>query len=214
MRTRLPRLAVGTLLNGMLLVTLVGPPVAAANSDLPPARRTGAPNENTCATCHDGGLNDGVGTLSMEGVPAFYTPGQAYTISVTLTRSGSSRWGFELTSLKSSDGTAAGTLANTTPLTYIQTSSGKLYVSHTTLNNPSDGTFSGTVGGPVTWSFQWTAPPAGSGGVIFYAAGVAADGSDDADAGDFVYTASKPSAEEIPSAVEMTTWGKIKMRYR
>ena len=214
MRARLPRSALLTLVAFASVLTIASYRDGHANSDLPPARRTGAPGENTCATCHNGGLNDGVGTLSIVGAPEYYTPGTAYTISVTLARAGAMQWGFELTSLKTSDGSAAGSLVSTTPFTYIQTSSGKLYVSHTTLNASSDGTFYGTLDGPVTWTFEWTAPTAGGGEVRFYAVGVAANGSGDADEGDFVYTASTPSAEEPPAAVEHTTWGKIKVRYR
>lgn len=215
MRSRLP-LSLIMFLAAIWMVFLnpLTPRRVAADSELPPARRTGAPGENTCFTCHNGGLNDGSGTLAIVGVPGAYTPGSVHTISVTLTRAGASRWGFELTCLKTSDGTAAGTLASTTPLTYLQTSSGKTYVSHTTLNTPNDGTYSGVANGPVNWTFQWTAPPAQSGEVRFYAIGVAANASGEADGGDFVYTVSAPSAEETPSAVENTTWGKIKLRYR
>ena len=47
----------------------------------------------------------------------------------------------------------------------------------------------GTANGPVTWTFQWTAPPAQSGEVRF-------------------------SAEEVSTPVQSMTWGKIKQRYR
>lgn len=215
MKSRLPLgFAMCLAAASMVLLAPLTPPRALAYTEVPPARRTGAPGENTCFTCHNGGLNDGSGSLAIVGVPETYTPGSVHTISVTLTRAGSTCWGFELTCLKTSDGSAAGTLANTTPLTYVQISSGKTYVSHTTLNTPSDGTFLGTVDGPVTWTFEWTAPPAQSGEVRFYAVGVAADASGDADGGDFVVTTSTPSAEEASSPVENTTWGKIKVRYR
>ncbi len=148
------------------------------------------------------------------GVPESYTPGQAYTISVTLQRSGKLRCGFELTCLKSSDESAAGSITNTTLYTTTQENSGKTYVSHTTINTPYDGTFAGTADGPVTWSFQWTAPAAQSGEVRFYAAGVAADNSGDADVGDVVYTTSAPSTEGSTTDVKGTTWGQIKLLYR
>ena len=186
---------------------------AVAYSDTPPMKKTGGPGEGTCS-CHNGGLNDGVGTIAITNVPASYVPGQAYTVSVTLARAGQSRWGFELTCL-TSGGNAAGTIANTTPFTLLQTgSTGRQYISHTTLNSPNDGTFAGTADGPVTWSFQWTAPAQGTGTVTFYVCGVAADNSLDADSGDFDYTTSVSATEGSPTPATASTWGKIKALYR
>lgn len=201
-------------LAGWLIAGPFAPTRATADSNLPPAKRTGAPGENTCNTCHNGALNDGVGTLSIVGVPSSYVPGQAYSLSVTLSRTGQSRWGFELTCLKTSDNSAAGSSTNTTLLTTTQVSSGKTYISQTTQNVPNDGTFAGVFNGPVTWSFQWTAPAAGAGQVRFYAVGVACDNDGDAGSGDLVYTTSTPSAEGSTTDVEATTWGKIKLIYR
>ena len=102
-------------------------------------------------------------------------------------------------------------MTNTTVLTGTQTSSGKIYVSQTTATQ--DGSFAGTSNGPVTWTFQWTAPALGTGPVTFYAAGVAADNSQDADQGDFTYTTSVASSEGASIGVEETTWGQIKSMY-
>jgi hypothetical protein len=187
---------------------------AVAYSDQPPAKRTGAPGENTCAACHNGGLNDGQGALSILNVPDSYVPGSTYNISVTLARAGQTRWGFELTCLLASTSAAAGTITSTSALTGTQVSSGKTYVSQAAGTAPNDGTFAGTADGPVTWSFQWTAPAAGAGSVRFYAAGVAADNSGDADTGDYVYTTSMPSNEGAVIDVTEMTWGRIKETYR
>lgn len=197
-----------------VLVSVVAAiPRAEAYSDQPPARRTGAPGENTCAACHNGGLNDSQGTLSILGVPANYTPGQSYTITVSLARAGQTRWGFELTCLLTSTSGAGGTITSTSPLTATQLSSGKTYIAQAGGTAPNDGTFAGTADGPVTWSFSWVAPAAGAGSVQFYAAGVAADNSADADAGDYVYTTSVSSSEGVFTDVTSTTWGKIKAAY-
>lgn len=197
----------------LLISVLVGVPRAEAYSDQPPARRTGAPGENTCAACHNGGLNDNQGTFSILSVPASYTPGQTYTISVSLARAGQTRWGFELTCLLTSTSAAGGTIISTSALTATQLSSGKTYIAQAGGTAPNDGTFAGTADGPVTWSFSWAAPAAGAGSVQFYAAGVAADNSADADAGDYVYTTSASSSEGVVTDVTSTTWGKIKAAY-
>lgn len=196
----------------LLVYAFVSVPRAAAYSDSPPTRRTGAPGENNCSACHNGGLNDGQGAFSIVNVPASYVPGSTYTISVTLARAGQTRWGFELTCLTAASA-AAGTITSTSTLTSTALSSGKTYISQTAGTAPNDGTFAGTANGPVTWSFQWTAPVAGTGSVTFYAAGVAADNSGDADAGDYVYTTSTPSSEGALVPVTEMTWGKIKATY-
>jgi hypothetical protein len=197
-----------------LLIQARTVPRATAFSDQPPAKRTGAPGENTCNTCHDGALNGGGGTLAITGVPDHYMPGQNYVIAVSIAQTGKTRWGFELTALRNSNGSAAGAITNTTLFTTVQTSAGVPYLSQTTLNAGNDGTFAGAPNGPITWFFQWTAPAGGTGAVTFYACGVAADNSGDADNGDDVYTVSAGSLEGASTDVEGTTWGKIKMIYR
>lgn len=204
------------LLPALLLVLVISAAIsstrATASSDMPPGRRTAAPGEGTCDGCHDGGLNDGVGTLLIQNVPASYLPGQTYTITVSLARGGSMRWGFELTSLQTSSGNMAGTLVNTTAYTGTQTVASKVYISQTTAT--LDGSFAGTANGPVTWSFDWIAPAVGTGSVTFYAGAVAADNSGDPDAGDFVYTATAASSEGTSIDVKEMTWGAIKAMYR
>lgn len=196
---------------------LAGPPAprsVGAYPDAPPAGRTGAPAENTCNSCHSGALNDGLGTFALVNAPTSYTPGQVYPITVSLGKAGKARWGFSLTTLKNSDNSFAGTLSTGgSPLLLIQTKSSKSYISQTTDYASNDGTYAGTADGPVTWTFQWTAPAAGTGGVTFYAAGVAADNDGGDGGGDDVYTIAVPMTESVVTAVSNTTWGKIKAAY-
>ena len=184
-----------------------------AFSSQPPAAKTGAPGESNCTDCHAGigNLNDGVGSVTIGGVPDPYTPSTTYPLTVTVARTAQSRWGFELVPLKSSDNTMAGTLATTTLTTDTQMAGGKTYVSHSRLNGP-DGTFPAQTGG-ATWTFSWTAPAAGAGAVTFYVAGNAANNSG-TNAGDRIYTTSLTTMESNSTDVESTTWGKIKMLYR
>jgi hypothetical protein len=156
-------------------------------------------------------LNDVEGAILLINAPSSYTPGQTYTLAVALGRdTGSSRWGFELTVLTSGN-QMAGTLNDMVDsLVGKQTLNGIEYVSQTTLKG-FDGTYSDSIA--AAWFFQWTAPPVGTGPVTFYAAGAACD-KDNSASGDFTYTTSVPSAEGSPTAVETTTWGRIKQIYR
>ena len=208
------------LLTGITIGAAVGwlafdPPApreASANANLPPLVATGAPGEGSCFSCHSGALNDGVGSVAITGVPVPYMPGQTYALGVTVQRTGQQRWGFEITALKASDSSPAGTLASAAQLTdTTRTSgSGRMYVSHTTLKGV-DGTFAGSTSG--SWIFNWTAPAAGAGAVTFYAAGNAANGNG-LNTGDFIYTTKITSMEGSATDVSATTWGKIKMLYR
>jgi hypothetical protein len=197
----------------LLLATIASlAPEAAAYSDVPPAGRTGAPGETTCTSCH-GALNDGQGTLLLGGVPSSYVPGEHYTFTVSLSRAGATRWGFEVTSLFTTGGAYAGTLAAPSNLTLFQTKTSKGYVSHTNTLG-ADGTFATTTDGPVVWSFDWTAPASGAGNVTFYLVGLAADYDGDAGPGDLVYTTTASVTEGSPTAATSTSWGWIKSTYR
>src|SRR5436853_4919623 len=162
------------------------PHFASASSFGPPPGKTAAPGEGVCTDCHTGHVvnPDTLGSVVIGGVPTSYMPGQTYTLTVTVQRTGQLRWGFELTALKSSDATAAGSLTITNTITRLQSLTNRSNVEQTTING-DDGTFADQPGG--SWDFSWTAPAAGAGSVIFYAAGNAADGSGSS-TGDFIYT--------------------------
>ncbi len=196
---------------GWLAFDPPAPREAGAFSAGPPAGKTGAPGEGTCVDCHLGHTvnPDAIGSVTITGAPVPYMPGQTYPLTVTVQRTGQSRWGFELTALKG-DNTAAGTLANTTLVTRIVSLSGRSYVEQTTVNGV-DGTFAFQQSG--VWTFNWTAPAAGAGTVTFYAAGNAANG-DFANSGDLIYTTNVSSMEGTPTDVSATTWGRIKQIYR
>jgi hypothetical protein len=212
-------LAVG-LTAGWLAFDPPAPQRAGAMSYQPPTERTGAPGELLCTQCHSiPGSGDGSVSIA---VPSEYVPSSNYTITVMLQDSGQQRWGFEAIAYRVDEQTLslkmAGTFTNLSPLTTIQElGDGRQYVSHTSNEGDPgpepDGTFAGTADGPVSWSFGWTAPVAGSGPVVWYVAGNAADGSNSPD-GDFIYTVSDVSTEGPTTAVAKTTWGKIKTKYR
>ncbi len=145
------------------------------------------PLSRYCVECHDNfALNSGGGSLSLTGLPTGgYTPGQTYTLVVHLAQQGQQRWGFQLTSVKSSNpGRKGGQLINTDAInTALGVTGGILpdYENHT-----SAGTRAGTLNGPVTFTFNWQAPVANTGTILFYYVGNAANNSDDPN-GDYIY---------------------------
>ncbi|MBP8137654.1 MAG: hypothetical protein KAY61_05565, partial [Candidatus Eisenbacteria bacterium] len=62
--------------------------------------------------------------------------------------------------------------------------------------------------GPVTWSFDWTAPSSPAGSVTFYAAGNAANGSEEP-SGDWIFTTSA-TALDTTTATRRVSWGAVK----
>ena len=157
-----------------------GPPVGLAGN--PPL------NQN-CTGCHSSfPLNSGDGSLDLAGLPSEgYEANTTYSITLTLDDPGQSRWGFELTVqyLEGSVPMAGGELTVTDPVnTRLTPGTG---ADPDYLMQTSTGTFPGTTG-PVSWTFDWTAPPDTSvGPVTFYAAGNGANNNGN-NQGDYIYT--------------------------
>ena len=158
---------------------------------------TNAPGDlGNCTSCHDHHLvNEGPGSVRLNGLPASYQPGQAYTLTVTTAQAGRVRFGFQLTAIDST-GSRAATLASLDSSTQVipQTGAGgRQYIEHT-----SPGTLA-TVVGSRTWQIRWTAPATDIGTVRFYVAGNATNNSGIQDDDDFIYTTSAPL--DSPSSV-------------
>ncbi|MYF57376.1 hypothetical protein F4225_16880, partial [Candidatus Poribacteria bacterium] len=154
----------------------------------PPAERTGAPNEMTCAMagCHTGNsLNAAGGSLVLT-VPQTYEPGEVYDIVVKLSRNGQRRWGFQMTALNGNN-VSAGSFSTIDVNTKLNANN--KYIQHT-----STGTAQGTPN-MHSWMFKWTAPTTDVGPITFYAAGNAANSAEGA-RGDYIYTQSATS--EVP----------------
>ncbi len=146
-----------------LIIAILQPSYHALHSNptgAPPGR-SGGPAEAgaTCAAggCHSPSNNTVVSTLisANPSLASGYTPGATYSITITVNGSGIK--GFQF-SPQSSSGATMGTLIAPASLQIWQSK----YITH---RNASSGN-------PSTWTFQWVAPPAGSGTVGFYAAGV------------------------------------------
>ncbi|MCZ2391243.1 MAG: FG-GAP-like repeat-containing protein [Acidobacteria bacterium] len=154
----------------------------------PSASFTNAPGEANCTACHASfPVNSGTGSVTIEGIPANYLPGQVIPITVRASQSDATIFGFQLTAIDR-EGAQIGTvgLPAQTPAqmqTIVGLVGGKVrtYVEHTV-----DG-ITPTTFGSKSWTFNWTAPATRKGKIRFYAAGNAADSSG-SPSGDYIYT--------------------------
>jgi len=208
------------ILLGSIIFAASKPNNATAFSSAPPAGRTGAPGDaGTCVSCHTGASGSGAAVMALINFQQTYVGGQTDTLVIGIAAPGATRWGFELTALKTSDNTMAGTFAPTadSPIeTASEASGGRFYMGHRSNGaiaplTPGDGTEWGFPTGG--WLIEWTPPPQGSGDVTFYLAGIAANGDESAGSTDTTYTATYTVTEQAPSPVTSTTWGKIKTRF-
>jgi hypothetical protein len=120
-----------------------------------PAGYTGSPADgHNCTQCHGGSAATVQNWITSDVGPEGYLAGQTYTITVTVT--GSGKKGFEV-SPQNTAGDLLGSMVAGSGEKLV--GSGK-YVTHTSSSNSN----------PKVWTFQWTAPAAGSGEVTMYGA--------------------------------------------
>ncbi len=179
-------------------------------SDDGKAGHNGSPGELTCAksTCHTTyTLNSGPGSVSIS-APGMtnwqYTPGQSYSISVTIAQASMPLFGFGFEALLAS-GANAGTLtAGTGSHTLNATVSGN---SRKTVTHLLD---AGLTTGSHTFTFTWVAPASGV-PVTFYAAGNAAN-DNGTKLGDYIYTTSQAvTAIIVPTAPTIVAAGELNL---
>lgn len=147
-----------------------------------PPGTTGGFREPTCQMCHFGNeLNDPAGSLTIEGLPERYTPGQAYRLIIRLRRPQMAAAGFQL-SARTAAGAQAGTLAvsDSASSVQVQTSGGVHYAGHTEPGSRLE------TPGAAAWPILWTAPATPSGPITLSAAANAGD-DDRSPLGDYVY---------------------------
>lgn len=168
----------------------------------PPSCYAGeAPQFNTCNSsgCHtDYTLNSGTASLHLDlgGMDSTYNPGQTYTITVSLVKTGIVRGGFQFVAIKDSDpNTSPGTITLTDqirtqvvdaahPHTGPCPTANKVWVEHTASG------IDDITGDSIFWQFNWQAPATDTGTVTFYVASVDADKDLD-NTGDYVYSTHK-----------------------
>ena len=168
----------------------------------PPAEKTGAPNEGTCADCHAGNaLNTSGGSLMLT-IPETYEPNEVYEIVVSIERYWAwggldawvaplNLWGFEMTALDENDARAGSFEASYVGTTQLKEANSKQYITHTRAGTTA---YSSNA---HSWKVKWTAPDADVGPIIFYAAGNAANG-DGGTTGDWIYTTQSELIPPIP----------------
>ena len=147
----------------------------------------------TCTACHAGPPATAVSGLITSDIPAEgYTPNTTYTITAAIASVGHSRFGFEI-SPQNPEGDFIGTLVNTGEETLLN-GTGSNYITHS---------FYGIAGeGSRSWTFDWTAPPQGTGSATFYGA-FNVTNSNFTQNGDTVYT----STLLVPEALSTVTAG-------
>jgi hypothetical protein len=162
---------------------------AVAYRDGAPPGFSGGFGEESCRACHfEAELNEPPGHLELIGIPASYTPGEAYPLTIALTRPGMALGGFELTA-RFEDGTQAGALepgaGDVDRVGIAVKDDTRVLYGH------QRDAGSSVSGGTARWTLRWTAPTSGP-AVLFHVAANAADGDGSAE-GDYVYTTARAS---------------------
>lgn len=140
---------------------------------------SGAPGRQTCASsCH----GSGTGTITVSGFPTSYSPGQAYT--VTVSRTGMTNIANFNASVRVGTSTTNGGVISAGTATSVYNASGETNGLHF------------TSGPQATGTFVWTAPAAGTGAVRLYLAGH--QGTVDGPDNSFVLTAVELAAPTAP----------------
>ena len=156
------------------------------NSIQPPVGHTGAAGEQDCSACHKNGpVNPDTGSLTLQGMPDRYWPGQRYGLTVILSYPGMDRAGFQL-SARFSDGPDKGgqagsfTMQDDRAQVVADQTSEIQYVQHSepglVLTAPAE----------TSWRFVWQAPVRSNIAVVFNAA-VNGANYDDSEFGDAVF---------------------------
>jgi hypothetical protein len=179
----------------LVAAAVIGGPLAAfAFKEGPYPNVTGGFGEASCHVCHlDNPVNAAGGSLALTGVPATYTLGAAYNVTVTLTRDGLRRGGFEIAA-RFASGKQKGKQAGVwRPLdARVQLIPSRVDAALTFVQHNLAGSIT-AVRGANTWTVEWTAPLASEGPVQFNVAGNASN-NDDSPLGDFIYVKTARSA--------------------
>jgi len=158
----------------LVIVTLCGSSyVIIYNSGI--AGYTGSPGETSCSNCHSGGSSPS-SAISISSTPSFsnnqYVPGTTYTIEITVTASGFSKFGFGCEILNAFNANAGLMQNQGTGVKFLNSGARKNAV-HTTgkLN-----------AGSANFTFEWVAPQ--SGAATIYVSGNAVN-ANNSSSGDF-----------------------------
>ena len=148
---------------------------------------TGGFGEQTCHLCHlDNPINAPGGAVTLEGIPPAFAPGQTYPITVTISRQGLRRGGFEIAA-RFASGKQQGRQAGSWRLidARAQLIPGAVDKALTFVQHNQTGSRAATPGSN-TWTMEWIAPSAAAGAVRFNVAANASN-NDDSPLGDYIY---------------------------
>ncbi|MCE3279104.1 MAG: hypothetical protein K0S44_1295 [Bacteroidetes bacterium] len=166
---------------------------AESNTSAAPASRTGSPADGaSCTACHAGTATTVAGLITSTIPATGYIPGQTYTVTASITQVGKTKFGFEI-SPQTIAGIKKGTLVVTNSTATQLVGTGK-YITHKTAGTsfPS---------GTATWTFNWTAPVAGSGDFTFYGA-FNITNSSNTSSGDIVKLSTLAVSEDLSLGIE------------
>jgi len=167
-----------------------------ANLSHSPGKKSGSPGDGAnCTACHAGNTQTASNWITSNIPSSGYTPGSTYTITLTGTHSGVAKFGFELTAEDASNA-KVGTFIITNS-TETEFTNANHAVTHTGNGvNPSNNSKS--------WSFDWTAPAAGTGDITFYASLNAADGNGHP-SGDVIYDTHTTFTEDVSASINSSS---------
>lgn len=147
-----------------------------------PGGKSGSPGDGgaTCTDCHGGTATFQAGWITSTIPSEGYVAGETYTVTATGTHNGVSKFGFEATAEDGSNQKTGSIIV--TNNTENQLANGGTSITHKSAGTVPNGNIK-------SWSFDWTAPAAGTGPVTFYSAFNAANGNGNT-SGDVIYTSS------------------------
>lgn len=194
MKTKTTLIAVTISMFAGILLMVELSPKAGANNTGAPAGTTGSPGDGVnCTTsgCHVGTASTQAGLITSNIPGTGYIAGQTYTITASITTAGRTKFGFQV-SAQNTSGTKLGTIVLTNT-TGTQLLSGGKYITHKLAGTsfPSE---------TATWSFDWTAPAAGTGDVTFYGA-FNSTNSNNTTSGDIITLSTLTVSESITSGI-------------
>jgi len=172
-----------------------------ANQSGSPGGKTGSPGDggNTCTQCHSGTAQNSSNWITTNVGTAGYVNGQTYTITATGTKTGVSKFGFELTA-EDEQGNKVGTFTITNP-TETKLINGNKSVTHT-----SGGTTPN--GNTKSWSVDYSVPAGISGDITFYASFNGANGNGGT-SGDQIYLSQHTISQDVTGIEELANAMKV-----
>jgi hypothetical protein len=183
-------------------IFLISVPLAAlAFKEGPYPNVTGGFGEQSCHLCHlDNPINAPGGSLTIDGVPRAFVPSKRYPITVTISRDGLRRSGFEIAA-RFASGNRKGRQAGTWRLLddrvqlipgavdhvltpgsppRVSQRGGVAFVQHNLAGSRA------AASGKNSWTIEWIAPAAATSPVQFNVAANASN-NDDSPLGDYIY---------------------------